>query len=139
MEGGRQVEVSKAILGAKGVPYIVAAPLLIQGLHSWMREGIAGLQVSPLGFWGVCWCCWWWQGCLVCCNKHLTRINGNVQSVCCIMCVKYVILYGCKHDSALLMFSHVCQLIVLFEACLPVPMMPVLCDVFWIVGHLIEV
>lgn len=30
MEGGRQVEVAKAILGAKNVPYVVAAPLLIQ-------------------------------------------------------------------------------------------------------------
>jgi hypothetical protein len=30
MEGGRQTEVSKAILGRKDVPYVVAAPLLIQ-------------------------------------------------------------------------------------------------------------
>ena len=30
MEGGRQAEIAKAILGAKNVPYIVAAPLLIQ-------------------------------------------------------------------------------------------------------------
>jgi len=30
MEGGRQTEVSKAILSRKDVPYVVAAPLLIQ-------------------------------------------------------------------------------------------------------------
>ena len=30
MEGGRQAEIAKAILGAKNVPYVVAAPLLIQ-------------------------------------------------------------------------------------------------------------
>lgn len=30
MEGGRQAEVAKQILSAKNVPYLVAAPLLIQ-------------------------------------------------------------------------------------------------------------
>ena len=30
MEGGRQAEVAKAILSSKNVPYVVAAPLLIQ-------------------------------------------------------------------------------------------------------------
>lgn len=30
MEGGRQVDVAKTILAAKNVPYVVAAPLLIQ-------------------------------------------------------------------------------------------------------------
>ena len=44
MEAGRQVEVSQAILTAKNVPYIVAAPLLIQDIHSWTRQGIGGLQ-----------------------------------------------------------------------------------------------
>ena len=44
MEGGRQVEVAKRILTAKNVPYIVAAPLLIQDIHSWTRRGIGGLQ-----------------------------------------------------------------------------------------------
>ena len=44
MEAGRQVEVAKAILTAKNVPYIVAAPLLIQDIHSWTRRGIGGLQ-----------------------------------------------------------------------------------------------
>jgi magnesium chelatase subunit H len=44
MEAGRQVEVAKRILAAKNVPYIVAAPLLIQDIHSWTRQGIGGLQ-----------------------------------------------------------------------------------------------
>jgi magnesium chelatase subunit H len=44
MEAGRQVEVAKRILGAKNVPYIVSAPLLIQDIHSWTRQGIGGLQ-----------------------------------------------------------------------------------------------
>ena len=44
MEGGRQVEVAKRILTAKNVPYFVAAPLLIQDIHSWTRQGIGGLQ-----------------------------------------------------------------------------------------------
>ncbi|KAK9800208.1 hypothetical protein WJX73_009512, partial [Symbiochloris irregularis] len=44
MEGGRQAEVAKAILQAKNVPYIVAAPLLIQDMASWSRDGVAGLQ-----------------------------------------------------------------------------------------------
>jgi magnesium chelatase subunit H len=44
MEAGRQVEVAKNILSAKNVPYFVAAPLLIQDIHSWTRQGIGGLQ-----------------------------------------------------------------------------------------------
>ncbi|GLC75961.1 Magnesium chelatase [Pleodorina starrii] len=44
MEGGRQAEVAKAILAAKDVPYMVAAPLLIQDMESWSRDGVAGLQ-----------------------------------------------------------------------------------------------
>lgn len=44
MAAGRQVEVAKKILSAKNVPYIVAAPLLIQDIHSWTRKGIGGLQ-----------------------------------------------------------------------------------------------
>ncbi|NEQ30084.1 MAG: protoporphyrin IX magnesium chelatase, partial [Leptolyngbya sp. SIO4C5] len=44
MEAGRQVEVAKRILAAKNVPYMVAAPLLIQDIHSWTRQGIGGLQ-----------------------------------------------------------------------------------------------
>ncbi|GBF82033.1 magnesium chelatase subunit H [Aphanothece sacrum] len=44
MEAGRQVEVAKRILTAKNIPYLVAAPLLIQDIHSWTRQGIGGLQ-----------------------------------------------------------------------------------------------
>jgi magnesium chelatase subunit H len=44
MEAGRQVEVAKRILTAKNIPYIIAAPLLIQDIHSWTRKGIGGLQ-----------------------------------------------------------------------------------------------
>ncbi|WP_013321532.1 magnesium chelatase subunit H [Gloeothece verrucosa] len=44
MEGGRRVEVAKQILAAKNVPYIIAAPLLIQDIYSWTRQGIGGLQ-----------------------------------------------------------------------------------------------
>jgi magnesium chelatase subunit H len=44
MEAGRQVEIAKKILTAKNVPYIVAAPLLIQDIYSWTRQGIGGLQ-----------------------------------------------------------------------------------------------
>ena len=44
MEGGRQVEVAKRILTAKNIPYFVSAPLLIQDIHSWTRQGIGGLQ-----------------------------------------------------------------------------------------------
>ncbi|WP_421654427.1 magnesium chelatase subunit H [Leptothermofonsia sp. ETS-13] len=44
MEAGRQVEVARRILSAKNVPYIVAAPLLIQDIYSWTRQGVGGLQ-----------------------------------------------------------------------------------------------
>jgi magnesium chelatase subunit H len=44
MEAGRQIEVAKRILTAKNVPYIVAAPLLIQDIYSWTRQGVGGLQ-----------------------------------------------------------------------------------------------
>jgi magnesium chelatase subunit H len=44
MEAGRQVDVAKKILSTKNVPYLVAAPLLIQDIHSWTRQGIGGLQ-----------------------------------------------------------------------------------------------
>jgi magnesium chelatase subunit H len=44
MEAGRQVEVAKGILAAKNIPYLIAAPLLIQDIHSWTRQGIGGLQ-----------------------------------------------------------------------------------------------
>jgi magnesium chelatase subunit H len=44
MEAGRQTEIAKRILTAKNVPYLIAAPLLIQDIHSWTRQGIGGLQ-----------------------------------------------------------------------------------------------
>jgi len=44
MEGGRQIDISKSILSSKNVPYMVAAPLLIQDMASWVDKGIAGLQ-----------------------------------------------------------------------------------------------
>lgn len=44
MEGGRQADVAKSILTSKNVPYVVAAPLLIQDMASWSRDGITGLQ-----------------------------------------------------------------------------------------------
>ncbi|WP_019500388.1 magnesium chelatase subunit H [Pseudanabaena sp. PCC 6802] len=44
MEAGRKAEVTQEILNAKNVPYIVSAPLLIQDIHSWTRQGIGGLQ-----------------------------------------------------------------------------------------------
>ncbi|MDJ0705044.1 MAG: magnesium chelatase subunit H [Leptolyngbyaceae cyanobacterium MO_188.B28] len=44
MEAGRQVAVAKRILSAKNVPYLVSAPLLIQDIHSWTRQGVGGLQ-----------------------------------------------------------------------------------------------
>jgi len=44
MEAGRQVAVAKKILTAKNIPYIIAAPLLIQDIYSWTRQGIGGLQ-----------------------------------------------------------------------------------------------
>ena len=43
MEGGRQAEVAKQILSAKNVPYLVAAPLLIQ-----VRPGFAELVLALL-------------------------------------------------------------------------------------------
>ena len=44
MAAGRQEAVAQTILNAKNVPYMVAAPLLIQDLKSWTRQGIGGLQ-----------------------------------------------------------------------------------------------
>jgi len=44
MESGRQQDVAKSILQSKNVPYVVAAPLLIQDVSSWVRDGIQGLQ-----------------------------------------------------------------------------------------------
>jgi len=44
MEGGRQAEVAREILQSKDVPYFVAAPLLIQDVRAWAKDGVSGLQ-----------------------------------------------------------------------------------------------
>ena len=44
MEGGRKIELSSEILQAKNVPYVVAAPLIIQDTMSWEKNGVQGLQ-----------------------------------------------------------------------------------------------
>jgi magnesium chelatase subunit H len=48
MEGGRQIEAAKEILTRKNVPYVVAAPLLIQDTNSWQNSGVQGLQTVVL-------------------------------------------------------------------------------------------
>jgi magnesium chelatase subunit H len=48
MEAGRQAEVAQGILGAKNIPYFVAAPLLIQDIASWVQSGVGGLQSTIL-------------------------------------------------------------------------------------------
>lgn len=44
MAGGRHADVGQVILRQLNVPYVVAAPLLIQDLQSWRKNGVAGLQ-----------------------------------------------------------------------------------------------
>lgn len=44
MEAGRRVDVATELLSAKDVPYVIAAPLLIQDLVGWRRDGVQGLQ-----------------------------------------------------------------------------------------------
>lgn len=44
MAGGRNSEVGQTILIQLNVPYVVAAPLLIQDIQSWQQSGVAGLQ-----------------------------------------------------------------------------------------------
>jgi len=44
MEAGRQVEIATQILQTKNIPYLISAPLLIQDIYSWTRQGIGGLQ-----------------------------------------------------------------------------------------------
>lgn len=36
------LQVASAILSSKDVPYVVAAPLLIQDIDSWAKDGVAG-------------------------------------------------------------------------------------------------
>ena len=58
MEGGRQSEIAKGILGSKNVPYVVAAPLLIQvGGAGWLAAGwqvLAWQQLSAPFLSGIC-------------------------------------------------------------------------------------
>ncbi|CAN8065707.1 unnamed protein product [Agarophyton chilense] len=44
MAGARNAEVGKKILQQMNVPYVIAAPLLIQDLRTWHEKGVAGLQ-----------------------------------------------------------------------------------------------
>ena len=48
MEAGRQIQVAKQILSVKNVPYFVSAPLLIQDMNSWEKQGVQGLQTVVL-------------------------------------------------------------------------------------------
>jgi hypothetical protein len=84
MEGGRQAEVAKAILSAKNVPYVVAAPLLIQarpqlpedhatrllraGIFLSTAHGLLGAECSRLSPWAVV---------AVCAVKATAGIPGN--------------------------------------------------------------
>ena len=43
LAGGRNVDVRQVILQQLNVPYIVAAPLLVQDIESWKRNGVAEL------------------------------------------------------------------------------------------------
>ncbi|KAJ1639217.1 hypothetical protein T492DRAFT_833042 [Pavlovales sp. CCMP2436] len=44
LPSGRDVPVAKALLGAKDIPYIIAAPLLLQEIRQWKKQGVMGLQ-----------------------------------------------------------------------------------------------
>ena len=44
MQAGRNIEVAKNLLNHMNVPYIVAAPLLLQDIPSWRKQGVQGLQ-----------------------------------------------------------------------------------------------
>ena len=44
MEAGRNVAVAKTLLGNMNVPYVIAAPLLLQSIQQWKRNGVLGLQ-----------------------------------------------------------------------------------------------
>jgi len=64
MEGGRQSEIAKAILSSKNVPYVVAAPLLIQvgvrlysGLPACRPAGTGAMRML-IAFVGICLFAW---------------------------------------------------------------------------------
>jgi hypothetical protein len=46
MEGGRQADVAKGILRSKNIPYVVAAPLLIQVGHYLAADAVVMLGLS---------------------------------------------------------------------------------------------
>ncbi|CAM6031277.1 unnamed protein product [Sphagnum compactum] len=48
MEGGRGIDASREILSQRKLPYVVAAPLLIQDIAQWERSGVQGLQTVIL-------------------------------------------------------------------------------------------
>ena len=71
MEGGRQADVAKAILSAKNIPYVVAAPLLIQVLLAdWLSPWLAS-RPSPDPDSASAGACAWSQG------KRM--LEGNVR------------------------------------------------------------
>lgn len=48
MEAGRRIDAGVRILERNNVPYFVSAPLLIQDIRSWYRQGVGGLQAAVL-------------------------------------------------------------------------------------------
>jgi len=44
MQAGRNIEVAVDLLKRMDVPYICAAPLLLQDIKSWRSQGVQGLQ-----------------------------------------------------------------------------------------------
>jgi magnesium chelatase subunit H len=44
MEAGRNIAVAKDLLRSLNVPYFIAAPLLLQSIPSWRKQGVQGLQ-----------------------------------------------------------------------------------------------
>jgi magnesium chelatase subunit H len=44
MEAGRNVALAQELLSSMDVPYIVAAPLLLQSIRQWKDNGVLGLQ-----------------------------------------------------------------------------------------------
>lgn len=50
MEAGRNVELAQTLLNNMNVPYVVASPLLLQGLDTWRRSGVLGMYCFLLNF-----------------------------------------------------------------------------------------
>ena len=53
MEGGRQADIAKGILAAKNVPYVVAAPLLIQACYLLTAQPLLCRAVAFIGASGL--------------------------------------------------------------------------------------